>query len=171
MSRTVPPLRYDLQFLVINFAPKGPLRVLELGCGKGINAAFFHERGDAYTGIDRPPRTAPVDIQELGTFIDGDFCEALPPGPFDLVVERAAFVMNTDAALTNAIHLAHEALKPGGLLISADLYAAGNPMLPNNAAFRTFTLENLRTLFAPFETLHLAQRRNEPTFDFVGRKR
>ena len=170
--------RTDLENLVKAFAPASPLKVLELGCGKGRNAKFFFKRGDYYFGMDRYLRV-PLNFRQFGIFLEGDFSEALPHG-FDLICDRAGFVYNSTDALRRTLALAHESLKVGGLLIAADLYAEGHPQAGVSVEWReggaadpirTFTRAELEELFAAFETLHLEKRTDEPTFDFVGRKR
>ncbi|MGZ6253887.1 MAG: class I SAM-dependent DNA methyltransferase [Candidatus Binataceae bacterium] len=150
--------RLDIQLLVKGFAPSSPLKVLELGHGKGVNAEFFSKRGDDYTGIDRQTDVLRPQFLRYGKFLTGDYSLALPPGPFDLIFDRSGFSFNVDEALQRAVKLAWRELKPGGLFIAADLYAAGNPMNARHPDIsRTFTLEYLRELFSEFETLHLVQ--------------
>lgn len=161
------PERFDLQILVNHFAPPAPLKVLEIGCGKGVNAKFFAKRGDRYTGIDAEDRVQPA-YRRFGEFLVGDFCEAIPRG-FDLIVDRGGVTMNADDAVRRAVALAFEALNGGGLFISADLFAEGNKKLALPRS-RAFTRDQLQRLFAPFQQLHLEMRVGAPTFDYVGRK-
>jgi SAM-dependent methyltransferase len=167
LLKVVPVPRYDPQFLVSGFAPPSPLRVLELGCGKGLNAKFFAERGDEYVGIDREPRVLP-GYRSFGTFLAGDFTRDIPNG-FDLIFDRAGFAYNSNEALARTVSLILTALKGDGIFIAADLYAAGHVALSDaKRALRSFTLDELQSLFSGFKTLHLERRQTEPVYDFVG---
>ena len=72
-----------------------PRRVLELGCGDGVNAVFMASRGCAVTAVDVSPtalemarekqREAGVEVE----FIEGDVFELEPAGePYDFVFDR-----------------------------------------------------------------------------------
>jgi 2-polyprenyl-3-methyl-5-hydroxy-6-metoxy-1,4-benzoquinol methylase len=73
-----------------------PHRVLELGCGDGVNAVFMASRGCEVTAIDISPtalkmaqekrRAAEVEI----CFLEGDVFEIVPPTErFDFIFDRA----------------------------------------------------------------------------------
>ncbi len=73
-------------------------RVLELGCGNGVNAVFMAERGAHVTAVDLSPtaigmareraRTAGVDVD----LVEGDIFDLDPPSePYDLVFDRGMF--------------------------------------------------------------------------------
>ena len=75
-----------------------PQRVLELGCGDGVNAVFMASRGCQVTAVDISPtalamarekqREAGVEIQ----FVEGDvFALDLPRESFDFVFDRGMF--------------------------------------------------------------------------------
>jgi SAM-dependent methyltransferase len=75
-----------------------PPRVLELGCGDGVNAVFMASRGCQVTAVDISPtalamardkqREAGVDIQ----FVEGDvFALDLPRASYDFVFDRGMF--------------------------------------------------------------------------------
>lgn len=75
-----------------------PLRVLELGCGNGVNAVFMASRGCSVTAVDvssaaldlarEKERAAGVRIE----FIESDVLELDPSlRPFDLVFDRGLF--------------------------------------------------------------------------------
>ena len=75
-----------------------PQRVLELGCGDGVNAVFMASRGCQVTAVDISPtalnmakekqRAAGVDIQ----FVEGDvFALDLPRESYDFVFDRGMF--------------------------------------------------------------------------------
>jgi 2-polyprenyl-3-methyl-5-hydroxy-6-metoxy-1,4-benzoquinol methylase len=75
-----------------------PARVLELGCGDGVNAVFMASRGCQVTAVDISPtalkmargkaRAAKVDVE----FVEGDVFELQPPRtPFDFIFDRGMF--------------------------------------------------------------------------------
>jgi 2-polyprenyl-3-methyl-5-hydroxy-6-metoxy-1,4-benzoquinol methylase len=75
-----------------------PRRVLELGCGDGVNAVFMASRGCEVTAVDISPtalkiargkaRTAKVDVE----FVEGDIFEpATARAPYDFVFDRGMF--------------------------------------------------------------------------------
>jgi SAM-dependent methyltransferase len=75
-----------------------PTRVLELGCGNGVNAVFMAGRGCAVTAVDTSPtalrmagdnaRTAGVELE----LVEGDVFELdLGDEPYDLVFDRGMF--------------------------------------------------------------------------------
>ena len=77
------------------FAPR---RVLELGCGDGVNAVFMAARGCEVTAVDisrtalelarDKQRAAGVEVE----FVEGDVFELTPPdAPYDFVFDRGMF--------------------------------------------------------------------------------
>jgi len=75
-----------------------PGRVLEVGCGDGVNAVFMASRGSRVTAVDishtalemarKQQREAGVEIE----FIEGDvFALQLGPEPYDFVFDRGMF--------------------------------------------------------------------------------
>jgi 2-polyprenyl-3-methyl-5-hydroxy-6-metoxy-1,4-benzoquinol methylase len=74
-----------------------PQRVLELGCGDGVNAIFMASRGCQVTAVDisrtalkmarEKQRLAGVDVQ----FVEGDVFKLDPQQPYDFVFDRGMF--------------------------------------------------------------------------------
>lgn len=119
----------DLVSLVFRFGgPIGPgFRVLELGCGTGANAPLFRALGADYYAVDGS-REAVAIVHER--FPDlrhkvcvGDFTRALPPGSFDLVVDRAAVTHNPTTAIRRTLDLVFDALRPGSAFIGVDWFS------------------------------------------------
>lgn len=155
--------------LVRQYAKPAPLRVLELGCRDGLNRQFFLERGDTYTGIDK------VEPAIGGAwFHRGDFCEALPPGEFDLAVDRAALSYNTNARLMQALARVHTQLAPGGMVITCDLFQMDHydVKYPVQGTPRWFTQAKLAALFADFRDVQILEFENPAgkSFDVVAVK-
>ena len=90
--------------------------VLELGCGAGGNRQFFVAEGADYTGMDG----AQLDPQWM---FGGDFTKSLPPGPYDLICDRAAVTHNDTESIKRCLGLAYDALKPGGYYIGVDWFS------------------------------------------------
>jgi SAM-dependent methyltransferase len=103
------------------------VRVLELGCGVGANIPFFLKRGSDYHAIEGSASAAELVRKTYpmlaANIACGDFTCSLPPGPFDLVVDRAATAHNTTAAVRRTLHMVHERLRPGGKLIGIDWFS------------------------------------------------
>lgn len=107
----------------------GPMdgqRVLEMGCGCGMNAPWIIASGAEYRGIDGNAQEieAAKSTVEGGVFACADFTQNQPfLGEFDIVFERASIAHNDLASMRRAIDLAWEALRPGGLFISSDWFS------------------------------------------------
>jgi 2-polyprenyl-3-methyl-5-hydroxy-6-metoxy-1,4-benzoquinol methylase len=99
-----------------------PLRVLELGCGDGVNAVFMASRGCAVTAVDVSPtalamarekqREAGVEIE----LVEGDVFELeLTPEPYDFVFDRGMLHHLQVFQFEDYKHLVAERLAPDGL--------------------------------------------------------
>jgi SAM-dependent methyltransferase len=101
------------------FVPdKPPLRILDIGCGTGLNAEYLAAKGHTVIGAD----LSPVAIEKLrAKGFEGMVCdisdEELPwsGGSFDLIFasEVLEHVANTEAFMTEVSRL----LRPGGTLV------------------------------------------------------
>lgn len=98
-----------------------PQRVLELGCGDGVNAIFMASRGCRVTAVDISPtaltmarekqREAGVDVQ----FVEGDiFALDLPRESYDFVFDRGMFHHVQVFHFEDYKNLVAERLVPGG---------------------------------------------------------
>jgi 2-polyprenyl-3-methyl-5-hydroxy-6-metoxy-1,4-benzoquinol methylase len=99
-----------------------PARVLELGCGDGVNSVFMASRGCAVTAIDLSPtalemarekqREAGVEVE----FIAGDVF-ALEPGPepYDFVFDRGLLHHLPVFRFEDYKDMVADRLTPGGL--------------------------------------------------------
>lgn len=117
--------RYDkLHYLsgLINFAAHRGQRVLEVGCGVGIDLVRLARAGARVTGIDLSPRAiglARLNLAqhhlhaELG-IMDGEVL-AFASAEFDLVYAHGVLPYTLDAA--KLIREAHRVLRPGGQAI------------------------------------------------------
>jgi SAM-dependent methyltransferase len=104
-------------------------RVLDLGCGLGVELGALARLGFDATGIDQSPtaieraRTSQPDVQ----FVVGDV-RSLPfdAGSFDLLLDRGCFHYMSPADRTQYEREAWRVLRPGGrLLLRACLTSEG----------------------------------------------
>ena len=96
-------------------------RVLELGCGPGVDAVEL-ARGRSYTGVDLSPvmvETARRRVPE-GTFLVGDLTAvSLPPASFDAVVALYVFGHLAAEEHVPALERSFAWLRPGGVLCAS----------------------------------------------------
>lgn len=116
----VSPRDLDRVSIVRTHAGGGPSRILELGAGYGTTMVALAEAGYQVTGIELSDRADAVgDIPCAHpsniTMIKGDFFEAQPPGPFDLVCYWNGFGIGADADQRRLLaRIAREWLAPSG---------------------------------------------------------
>lgn len=82
---------------LVELAPryiKPGMRVLELGCGDGRNAALFLHMGANYFGIDKDIKY--LDNWSSGTFILGDYSDCDWPENIDVIIDRSSVCYNRD---------------------------------------------------------------------------
>lgn len=104
---------------VLDYAGSAGLRVLDIGCGQGIDLVRYARAGATVTGIDLTPRHAEIARRHLavsdlrGTVVEGD-AEALPfaDGSFDRVSSNG--VLHHTPGIERALREAHRVLRPGG---------------------------------------------------------
>lgn len=104
-------------------------RVLELGCGRGYNAAWVAPR--QYYGIDGSDVAITNLIKDYPHLEENvavaDFTKAQPfEGPFDVVFDRASLSHNSVDAIRSAIRLAHQSLGKGGIYIGCDWFSTNH---------------------------------------------
>jgi len=110
----------------------GAVEILELGVGTGETARRLLERhpGARLTGIDESPpmleraRTVLPASAELRV---GRLQDALPAGPFDLVVSALAVHHLTPAEKRDLFARIAAALRPGGRFVLADVVVPERP--------------------------------------------
>jgi 2-polyprenyl-3-methyl-5-hydroxy-6-metoxy-1,4-benzoquinol methylase len=95
-----------------------PLRVLDIGCGTGLNAGHLAKAGHTVTGID----LSPVAVEQLRRKgFEGFVCDIdteplpVPDAAFDLVY--ASEVIEHCADTSGFLGKLNRALKPGGTLL------------------------------------------------------
>jgi SAM-dependent methyltransferase len=124
-------------------------RVLELGCGVGANIPFFLRRGNEYSAVEGSASAAAM-VQTAypslaGRITCGDFTCDLPPGPFDLVVDRAATAHNTTEAIRRTLQMVHERLRPGGKLIGIDWFSSAHEGAMRGVAVDSHTRRDIES--------------------------
>jgi SAM-dependent methyltransferase len=130
--RSIWPWSDVVSYVHRHAAPRdGFRRVLELGCGAGANIPFFLKLGMDYWGIEGSSFAVAAlrdTFPELKHKIAvGDFTDSIPlPGPFGLVLDRAALTHNPTTAIQSALRLVFELLRPSGKLIGIDWFSASH---------------------------------------------
>ncbi len=90
--------------------------LLDAGCGPGFAAEFFAARGFAVTGVEPAPSAAREARARGITVIEGDLAsDALPPGPFDVVI--ALEVLEHLADPITALAALMRRARPGGEIV------------------------------------------------------
>lgn len=124
----------DTVALVESSSPTRPLRILELAVGTGRLAIPLARRGHDVTGVDISPDMLAVlaanDPDGLVTVVTGDMVDAIPPGPFDVVL-----------VAYNSLFMLTEAPR------QAACFAAGARVLAESGAF-------VVEAFVPFDPPH-----------------
>lgn len=106
----------------------GYARVLEFGCGAGANIPLFLGLKADYFAIEGSPAivdTLRATYPQLSDRIAvGDFTQSVPfDAPFDLVLDRASLIHNTNDGIAAGLRLAYAALRPGGKMIGVDWFS------------------------------------------------
>jgi len=112
-----------------------PGRVLELGCGTGVNAVYLASQGCDVTAIDLAPtalQTAKERAREAGVqvrWVQADVLAPPPLEPFDLIFDRGCYhgVRRQNAA--GYVETVKRLCRPGGRV----LILAGNSNEPGPA--------------------------------------
>lgn len=136
--------------LLVEHLPRAPGGALDVACGAGRNSLFLAARSWRVDGIDISPvglaraqeRAAEEGLGVRWIEADLDDPEALPAGPYDLIVM---------VRYVNRHLLPHllTRLAPGGvLLVEQHLEAAGDVIGPKTSRFRLRHNELLRNVMA-----------------------
>lgn len=135
----------DTVALVESLAVSRPLRVLELAVGTGRIAIPLARRGHHVAGIDISPDMLAVlaanDPDGLVTVIAGDMVDAIPAGPFDVVlVAYNSLFMLTDPARQAACFAAvASVLAPGGAFVVEAFVPFDPPRAGSDVSLRSMT--------------------------------
>jgi len=120
--------RHDKVVHVIRTGARGPIDMLDLGCGRGLLARRLAEFGQV-TGVD----WSAAGIEQArkhcpgGTFLCGSFFDvALPADAFDVVTSIEVIEHLESADQVRYMELIRRCLKPGGLLL---LTAPNRPVM------------------------------------------
>lgn len=165
-------------------------RVLELGCGAGANIPLFRAFGMDYYAVEGSPTIVKQLHQRYPDLAEkilvGDFSLEQPfGGDFDLVIDRASLTCNNTVSIRNALKIAFDSLKSGGIFIGSDWYSKNHDdFLVGEKSDDEYTRTNhskgqfigtgkvhfsdeahLRDLFSDFEIVFMEEklmRRREP---------
>lgn len=156
----------DLVSYVYRYArPDGGYRcVLECGCGAGANIQFFVNLGMDYYGIEGSGNIVAHLHERFPALKDrivvGDFTRAIPYAEtFDLVVDRASLTHNTDAAISRALALIFDCLRPGGKLIGIDWFSMEHSDAKSGDVVDAWTRTNIRNgQFSGVGAVHFSDR-------------
>lgn len=160
---------------VVNFADYAGKRLLEIGCGAGIDLVHFAQGGALVTGIDLAE--ASIDLARrnfANNQLSGEFQvmngESLDfsDGTFDVVYAHGVLQYTADAR--QMIREIHRVLRPGGeaIMMVYNTYSWLSAMSKltkvdleheDAPAFRTFSIREFKTLLQPFSSYRLIPER------------
>jgi 2-polyprenyl-3-methyl-5-hydroxy-6-metoxy-1,4-benzoquinol methylase len=94
-------------------------RVLDVGCGSGEKASFYHDWGARVTGIDLTPRVLELARQTVGSrdieLINMSLFDLERPGEYDIAIVDGVSFITTDTF--DALNTITTQLGPGGVLV------------------------------------------------------
>jgi len=140
-----------------------PGRVVELGCGTGVNAVYLASQGFDVTAIDLSPtalETARKRAEEAGVTVNWIQADVLNPpalGSFDLIFDRGCYhgVRRIDAA--GYVRTVKSFIRPGGnvLIIAGN----ANQPEPHSGPPRVTETELVSDFAEAFDFVHLREIR------------
>ncbi len=124
-SRKLPTIKKTANWILDTASSEDPLHILDLGCGPGLYAELFADKGHHVTGVDISKTSieyAQNSAKEKGLeieYMNESYLEnELPKEQFDLIVliytDLGVLLPEDRKQLLNKIY---KALKPGGLFI------------------------------------------------------
>jgi tRNA (cmo5U34)-methyltransferase len=134
--RLVPSLDafYDAAVEALSLATRPLRRVLDVGAGTGLLAERVAAALTAaeLTLLDGSPAmlaTARARLGARAVYVQQDFADELPAGPWDAVVSALAIHHVDDAGKRRLFAQIHERLAPGGVFVDAEQVAGPTPEL------------------------------------------
>ena len=109
-------------------------RVLDVGAGTGLLSELVHRAlpGVDLTLLDGSPAMLAAARARVGagaTYLEQDFADELPAGPWDAVVSALAIHHFEDAGKRALFAQIHERLAPGSVFVNAEHVAGPTPQL------------------------------------------
>lgn len=153
--------------LVIDATIQPGQKVVDLGCGAGVQAAFLAKHGMDVTGIDSSPKALEAArglIELYGAdveFVEADIlATTLPDGLADVVND--SFIYHNVQPEARDAYAAEVAriLKPGGLFV---MVGFSDRMTPGSGPIRLTSDDVLPTFLPHFEVEEFRRFRNLPT--------
>jgi trans-aconitate methyltransferase len=160
--------------MLVSIRPGGfeDLRVLEVGCGTGVNLLRFLMWGvppSGLHGVELMPeraQAARATLPSASTVIEGDASTVSFDHPFDIVLQSTTFSSILDDSLRERMaRRMWELTAPGGAVMSYD-FAVNNP---RNRDVRKVTFAELRRLFPDAEATQRRLTLAPPIGRRVGR--
>ncbi|MBN1194217.1 MAG: class I SAM-dependent methyltransferase [Methanomicrobiaceae archaeon] len=126
-ARTIPD--FELFYATVTDAiPENSTRVLELGCGTGILTARIRNAFPAATVTCIDSSSAMLGVArrkpelEGVSFIESDFRDPWPAGPYDAVASTFCLFALEPDDLQATISRAHRVLRPGGIFVTGCVF-------------------------------------------------
>lgn len=139
----------ELVALVERVAGRRPARILELAVGTGRIAIPLARRGHDVTGIDVSPamlaRLRAADRDGLVTAVAGDMVDAVPAGPFDVVLVacNSLFMLADPARQAACFAAVAGVLAPGGRFVVEAFVPADAPAPGDAVTVRSMTADRV----------------------------